>query len=75
MTNDPTASSDLYSGFGGMEGYYTGWETELELCGLRYYDSGTGRWLNRDPISYACGVNVYGYCSNGPVSNSDASGL
>ena len=74
VTNDPTASSDPYSGFGGMVGYYTDWETGLELCGLRYYDSGTGRWLNRDPISYAGGVNLYEYCGNSPIGMSDRFG-
>ncbi len=62
-------------GNGGLHGYYTDWETGLQLCGLRYYDSAAGRWLNRDPISYAGGVNVYEYCGNGPVGMSDASGM
>ena len=75
VTNDQTASSDPYSGFGGMEGYYTDWETGLELCGLRYYDSGTGRWLNRDPISYAGGVNLYEYCGNNSISSHDIDGM
>ncbi len=74
-TTDPTAASDPYAGYGGLHGYYTDWETGLQLCGLRYYDSAAGRWLNRDPISYAGGVNVYEYCGNGPVGMSDASGL
>jgi uncharacterized protein RhaS with RHS repeats len=50
-------------------------EAFLKVCGLRYYDSAAGRWLNRDPISYAGGVNVYEYCGNGPVGMSDASGM
>ena len=74
-TSDPTAASDPFAGYGGLHGYYTDWETGLQLCGLRYYDSATGRWLNRDPISYAGGVNVYEYCGNGRVCMSDASGL
>ncbi len=74
-TTDPTAASDPYAGYGGLHGYYTDWETGLQLCGLRYYDSAAGRWLNRDPISYAGGVNVYEYCGNGPVGMSDASGM
>ncbi len=71
----PTAAGDPYAGYGGLNGYYTHWETGLQLCGLRYYDSAAGRWLNRDPISYAGGVNVYEYCGNGPVGMRDASGL
>ncbi len=74
-TSDPTAASDPFAGYGELHGYYTDWETGLQLAGLRYYDSAAGRWLNRDPISYAGGVNVYEYCGNGPVGMSDASGL
>ncbi len=74
-TSDPTAASDPYAGYGGMHGYYTDPETGLQLCGLRYYDSGAGRWLNRDPISYTGGMNLYGYCGSGALGASDASGI
>ncbi len=74
-TSDPTAALDPYAGYGGMHGYYTDPETGLQLCGLRYYDSAAGRWLNRDPISYTGGMNLYGYCGNGALGASDASGM
>ncbi len=74
-TSDPSAGSDPYAGYGRHYGYYTDWETGLQLCGQRHYDSAAGRWLNRDPISFAGGVNVYEYCGNGPVGMSDASGM
>ncbi len=45
--------SDSYLGFGAQWGYYTDAETGLALCGHRFYDSGTARWLNRDPIGYS----------------------
>ncbi len=32
-------------------------------------------WINRDPISYNGGVNLYGYCDSGPVGRVDISGL
>ncbi len=73
-TSDPSAGSDPYAGYGGLHGYYTDWETGLQLCGLRYYDSAAGRWLNRDPISYAGGVNVYEYCDDFVTSETDATG-
>ena len=74
-TTDPTAASDPSAGYGGLHGYHTDWETGLHLCGRRYYGSAAGRWLNRDPLSYAGGVNVYEYCGNGPIGMSDVSGL
>ncbi len=82
-------SNDLYDGYGSLldggdtidpygynakYGYYLDQETGLNLCTFRYYDPQTGRWLTRDPISYAGGVNLYSYCSNGPVLFSDANG-
>ena len=68
-TNDP------YAGFGGQFGYYTDFETGLQLCTFRYYDSANGRWLTRDPIGYSGGVNLYGYVGNNPVNFMDFWGL
>ena len=45
------------------------------LQGHRYYDPATGRWLNRDPIGYAGGINLYGYVGGDPVSRADPWGL
>ena len=61
-------------GFGGQAGYYTDTETGLILCTHRYYDPANGRWLTRDPIGYAGGVNLYGYCGNDPGNRWDPSG-
>jgi len=62
-------------GFGGQFGYYTDHETGLVLCGQRYYDPGAARWLTRDPLGYAGGVNLYAYCGNNPIGNADPVGL
>jgi len=61
-------------GFGGRFGYYTDSETRLVLCGQRYYDPGTARWLTRDPIGLFGGVNPYAYCGNNPVGAADPRG-
>ncbi len=45
--NASAGGSDSYLGFGAQWGYYTDAETGLALCGHRFYDSGTARWLNR----------------------------
>ena len=60
--------------FGGQDGDYTDLETDLIFCTHRYYDPGTGRWLTRDPIGYAGGVNLYGYCGGNPVNRADPEG-
>ena len=63
------------AGFGGQFGYYTDSETGLALCQHRYYDSSVGRFLTRDPIGYAGGLNLYAYCANNPVSSADPTGF
>jgi hypothetical protein len=45
------------------------------LQGHRYYDSTNGRFVTRDPIGQAGGINVYGYVDGDPVNGSDPSGL
>ena len=61
-------------GYRAKYGYYTDAETGLILCLHRYYDPAAGRWLTRDPIGYAGGLNLYAYCGNEPVVGIDASG-
>jgi RHS repeat-associated protein len=50
-------------------------DSGLVLMGYRYYDPTTGRFLNRDPIGYAGGLNLYAYCRNNPVNLIDPLGL
>ena len=67
-------ASDPY-GYKGKFGYYADHETGLVLCTYRYYDPVAGRWLTRDPIGVAGGVNLYGYCVNSSVNLIDTLGL
>ena len=41
----------------------------------RMYSPGLGRWLNRDPIGVAGGVNLTSFCANMPVNRKDSFGL
>ncbi len=41
----------------------------------RFYDANTGRFLQRDPIGFEGGVNLYAYVNANPVNLSDPSGL
>jgi RHS repeat-associated protein len=43
--------------------------------GARYYDPQSGRFVQRDPIGIAGGLNTYEYVKNRPSSETDASGL
>ena len=62
-------------GYGGQYGYYTDPETGLLLLTHRYYDPAEGRFLTRDPIGYAGGVNLYAYVESNPVNWVDPVGL
>ena len=45
------------------------------MNGDRTYDPAHARWLNRDPIGEAGGVNLYGYVGGNPASLIDPLGL
>jgi RHS repeat-associated protein len=60
--------------YGGSVGYYSDSNTGLILCGQRWYDPTTGRWLNSDPIGYDGGSDLYAYCGDNPVGGLDPSG-
>jgi uncharacterized protein RhaS with RHS repeats len=45
------------------------------LCNASaFYDPGTQRWLNRDPIGELGGLNLYGFVSNDPLDRLDLFG-
>ncbi len=51
-------------------------ETGLQLNRNRFYASGLGRWVNRDPIGYSGGTNnLYEYVGGMPVTRFDPDGL
>jgi RHS repeat-associated protein len=62
-------------GFGGEYGYYFDKETGKSLVGHRYYDPLVGRFVNRDPIDYNGGINLYSYAGNNPITERDPSGF
>ncbi len=39
-----------------------------------FYDPGTQRWLNRDPIQERGGINLFGYVGNNSIDNIDSNG-
>ena len=50
---------------------FTDDESGLVYYGQRYYSPGLGRFINRDPIEEAGGLNLYGFCGNDGVNGID----
>jgi RHS repeat-associated protein len=46
----------------------------LYLMGARHYHAGIGRFLQKDPIGFAAGTNLYAYASGDPVGRIDPAG-
>jgi len=49
-------------------------ESGLYYYRARYYDSEKGRFLQRDPLGYVDGLNLYIYARSNPIVNIDPSG-
>ena len=56
-------------------GHYYHEKSSLSLAPYRAYVAELGRWLSRDPIGEAGGINLYGYVSNNPMNFWDPLGL
>ncbi len=59
----------------GYAGMATDQSTGLNLTLYRAYDPKLRRWLSRDPMGFAAGINVYGYVDGNPLTYSDSFGL
>ena len=57
-----------------LQGQYHDHETGLHYNRYRYYYPEVGRFVGKDPVGYAGGLNVYQYVPN-PVSWIDPLGL
>ena len=72
VTNDTNPG---FQPFGFAGGIYDN-ETGLVRFGARDYDSTTGRWTAKDPISFRGGnTNLYTYVANDPANLRDPAGL
>ena len=56
-------------------GYRLDPESQLYYVRNRTYNPVLGRWIQRDPIGYNGGINLYGYVESGPASYNDPAGL
>ncbi len=68
------AEPDRY-GYVGAHGYQGHEEFPFLHVGARYYDPGSGRFLQRDPIGIEDQTNVYAYVANSPLVYVDPEGM
>ena len=47
-------------------------ETDLDYCGYRYYSPRLGRWISRDPIGEASGLNLHCAIRPRPLAAEDS---
>ncbi len=70
---------DVQSDYGANEIIYCGYrfdpESQLYYVRNRTYNPSLGRWIQRDPIGYQGGINLYEYVGSGPVAGVDWAGL
>jgi RHS repeat-associated protein len=59
----------------GYAGMYYHEASGLNMTHYRWYNSFTRRWISRDPIGEAGGINLYGYVGGNPVMYVDPLGL
>ena len=50
-------------------------ESGLVYYGYRFYSPNLARWLTRDPLEEQGGLNLYGFCGNDALDNTDPYGL
>ena len=70
VQNGAYASSNPYR----FSSEYADDETGLVYYNYRYYESGLGRWLSRDPIEERGGFCVYSFLANNPQGAVDITG-
>jgi RHS repeat-associated protein len=59
----------------GFATQYTDHESGLVYYGMRFYQPKHGRFINRDPIEEAGGLNLYSFTGNSPSNRWDVLGL
>ena len=58
----------------GYTGHFTHQGAKMVMAPFRQYDAALGRWLSRDPIGEAGGLNLYGYVHSDPINYVDPNG-
>jgi RHS repeat-associated protein len=68
--SDPNVGNQI-----GFDGYHFDVESQLYRVRHRSYDPASEQWLERDPLGYVDGMNLYVFVSQSPSTHLDFSGL
>lgn len=70
-------TTDKFNGlrYVGLGNVYSDHDVGLQYMWNRWYDPQLGRFISRDPIGFAGGLNLYSYSRNNPMSRVDPMGL
>ncbi len=71
--NKSTVSGTVVSDIG-YAGYFNHAVSGLDFALFRAYDPAHARWINRDPIAEAGGLNLYAYADGNPITWRDPTG-
>jgi len=71
---EKTEETGTFNTIFGFAGGIRDTDTDLTKFGARWYDSTTGRWMEKEPLGFAGSDNFYSYCDGDPVNWVDYSG-
>jgi len=74
-SSTPPSALSGHSYVGGLGQRNEGASLGLYYARQRFYDPATGRFLTRDPMGFAGGLNEFGYVGQNPTNWADPSGL
>ncbi|MFA5508657.1 MAG: RHS repeat-associated core domain-containing protein, partial [Vulcanimicrobiota bacterium] len=75
LTSSGTGTTSPKTWIGGLSVNDDTADSGMFNMGHRNYSSFLGRFLNRDPIGFAGGLNLYGYGHNNPTTTVDPTGM
>ena len=75
LNTDWSAGSSSYDNAILYAGYYRDSETGLYHVRNRMYHPNLGRWMQRDPLGYVDGKNLYEYVRSRPMDLMDSNGM